>query len=279
MNCYNCDRFLEEAIDSVYAQSYKNWEIIFWDNASTDSSSLIAKGYDDRLKYFLSKETKPLGLARNFALEEASGTYISFLDCDDVYLPRKIEIQVSNMQTDNSVLSYGSWIEIDENGLEIKKHKIQRKYPPTFETLLKKYDVNFQTLMINKKLVNKGELVFDKNLTFSPDYELVMRIAFYYPKLLVISDYLSKYRIHSDSLSSKCKQEKRRDFESIIESQKKMKMDSGVRDFDLLVKILKIRMKFRDSLSERKFVNLFLYLLLLIFLFSKYKIMTIIRIK
>ena len=50
MNCYNSDRYLKEAIDSVYMQSYPNWEIIFWDNASTDRSSEIAKSYNDKLK-------------------------------------------------------------------------------------------------------------------------------------------------------------------------------------------------------------------------------------
>ena len=48
MNCYNGEKFLREAIDSVYEQTYKNWEIVFWDNASTDNSARIAKAYYDR---------------------------------------------------------------------------------------------------------------------------------------------------------------------------------------------------------------------------------------
>ena len=58
MNCYNGEAFLKNAIDSVYAQTYKNWEIIFWDNASTDTSADIALSYDERLKYFKDVETK-----------------------------------------------------------------------------------------------------------------------------------------------------------------------------------------------------------------------------
>ena len=50
MNCFNGEKYLHEAIDSVYAQSYHNWEIIFWDNASTDDSACIAKTYDNKLK-------------------------------------------------------------------------------------------------------------------------------------------------------------------------------------------------------------------------------------
>ena len=52
MNCYNGETFLRDAIDSVYAQTYENWEIIFWDNASTDKSARIAQGYNQKLQYY-----------------------------------------------------------------------------------------------------------------------------------------------------------------------------------------------------------------------------------
>ena len=55
MNCFNGERFLREAIDSIYSQTFTDWEIIFWDNASTDKSASIAKSYDKKLKYFLAK--------------------------------------------------------------------------------------------------------------------------------------------------------------------------------------------------------------------------------
>ena len=51
INCYNSEVFLREAIDSVYAQSFKDWEIVLWDNASTDKTSEIAQSYDSRLKF------------------------------------------------------------------------------------------------------------------------------------------------------------------------------------------------------------------------------------
>ena len=73
LNCYNGAKYLEEAIDSIYAQTYSNWEIIFWDNASTDESASIAKSYDDRLKYHQALETTPLGAARDLALKKITG--------------------------------------------------------------------------------------------------------------------------------------------------------------------------------------------------------------
>ena len=79
MNCYNGQRFLKEAIDSVYQQDYEDWEIIFWDNASEDDSAKIAKSYDKKLKYFLAPSNTSLGEARNIALQKAHGKYIAFL--------------------------------------------------------------------------------------------------------------------------------------------------------------------------------------------------------
>jgi competence ComEA-like helix-hairpin-helix protein len=119
MSCYNSDVYLKEAIDSIYMQSYQNWEIIFWDNGSTDNSASIANSYDKRLRYFFVEKTTPLGKARNLALKEAQGMYVAFLDCDDVFLPDKIKIQLSAMKENNAVLSYGSWVKINAKGEEL----------------------------------------------------------------------------------------------------------------------------------------------------------------
>ena len=97
MNCYNGEKYLREAIDSVYAQTYKNWEIIFWDNASTDTSAEITNTYDSKLRYFKGEKTIALGAARNKALEKCSGEYISFLDVDDMWIEEKLELQVQKM--------------------------------------------------------------------------------------------------------------------------------------------------------------------------------------
>ena len=104
MNCLNCEKYVREAIDSVYAQTYPDWEIIFWDNASLDSSGEIAKSYDERLKYFRGDKTIPLGRARNLAIEKAKGEYIAFLDCDDMWLSDKLEKQVEIFETNPDIM-------------------------------------------------------------------------------------------------------------------------------------------------------------------------------
>ena len=78
MNCLNGEEYLRQALDSVFGQTYDDWEIIFWDNASTDKSAAIASSYGERVRYFKSSVTHPLGKARNLAIKEAMGDFIAF---------------------------------------------------------------------------------------------------------------------------------------------------------------------------------------------------------
>ena len=99
MNCYNGEKYLREAIDSIYAQIYENWEIIFWDNNSIDNSAEIAKTHDNKLKYFKGNHTVPLGAARKKAFEKASGEWIGFLDTDDYWYFQKLRSRTSRSHT------------------------------------------------------------------------------------------------------------------------------------------------------------------------------------
>ena len=87
INCYNGERYLKEAIDSVFAQTYSNWEIVFYDNNSNDKSAEIAKSYGDKVIYIKGEETVPLYHARNIAFPHCKGDVIGFLDVDDLWLP------------------------------------------------------------------------------------------------------------------------------------------------------------------------------------------------
>jgi glycosyltransferase involved in cell wall biosynthesis len=202
MNCHNGEKYLREAIDSVYAQTYTNWEIIFWDNTSIDGSDIIAKSYSKKLKYYKSEKKTPLGEARNKALKKAKGRYLSFLDCDDMFLPGKLLKQVCEMQFGNFGMCYGSVYHIDKNGGMIGKRKVLSKKGKILRRLLMNYDINMQTVMIESNLIKRFSLSFDQELEFSPDYDLFMEIAVI-SNIVSLDGYLSKYRIHCDSLTQK----------------------------------------------------------------------------
>lgn len=95
MNCYNGEKYLRAALDSVLAQTYRNWELIFWDNRSTDRSADILQSYNEpRLKYFYAPKHTRLYEARNHALAQSQGEYVAFLDVDDWWCIDKLEMQV-----------------------------------------------------------------------------------------------------------------------------------------------------------------------------------------
>ena len=104
MNCLNGSKYLNEAIKSVLDQTYKNWEIIFFDNNSTDQSRSILQKYNEkRIKYFKSKVTHTLYKARNLAIKKSKGDLIAFLDVDDWWTKNKLKKQVNFFLTNKAV--------------------------------------------------------------------------------------------------------------------------------------------------------------------------------
>ena len=127
MNCYNGQQYLKEALNSVLKQTYQNWELIFWDNCSEDRSSLIFEEFNDnRFKYFLANKHTTLYQARNLAIQKSNGSFVAFLDTDDMWLPNKLEKQIP-LFDDNSVgLVYGNCWLLNRKNI-IKKKKIFSK--------------------------------------------------------------------------------------------------------------------------------------------------------
>ena len=99
INCYNGEKYLLKSIKSILGQTYKNWEIIFWDNCSTDNSKKILKNFKDkRIKYFKSKIFTSLYAARNMAIKKTKGEYVAFLDTDDWWHKKKLQKHCSTLE-------------------------------------------------------------------------------------------------------------------------------------------------------------------------------------
>jgi glycosyltransferase involved in cell wall biosynthesis len=106
INCFDGEEFLRESLDSALSQSFLDWELIFWDNKSRDNSANIFSKYADfRFKYFLSNEFTSLGDARNLAVSKASGKWLAFMDCDDVWPANKLALQMAAIEeaTDRNI--------------------------------------------------------------------------------------------------------------------------------------------------------------------------------
>lgn len=117
MPSYNCGEYVEETIRSVQAQTYQNWELIFFDDCSSDDSVQKVndlRAEDKRIHIFQNKYNAGAAVSRNNALQEAKGRWIAFLDSDDIWEPTKLEKQIQFMEENNYAFSYTDYQEIDE---------------------------------------------------------------------------------------------------------------------------------------------------------------------
>ena len=196
MNCYNSDRFLKEAIQSIYSQTYSNWEIIFWDNASTDNSAIIAKSFDQRLKYYCAYETTNIAVARNLAIQKVNGKIVTFLDTDDLWLPNKLSKQVE-IYNDGAKVIYGKFQFIDEKGSELPQ-KITHfpsgnilKY-----LLLKNNPVSQGCVAIDRELLL--EYMYDPQYKLLSDFDLWIRISIHH-KFFLVDEVVELARLHGQN--------------------------------------------------------------------------------
>lgn len=200
LNCYNGAAYLREAIDSVYAQSHPHWEIIFYDNASTDQSPVIARSYDARLKYVRSEENLPLGGARHQALIHARGDFIAFIDCDDVWHPEKLTKQLQAMMDAQADLSYTGYQTIDEKGDLLRAYSPKNRQSHALPDLLNRYELNQSSCMLRRKFLLEHQLSFHPQLSYCPDYLLYMQIVAK-GRVAVVDTYLLHYRVHENQLT------------------------------------------------------------------------------
>ena len=203
MNCLNCERYLREAIDSVFAQTYEDWEIIFWeDKASKDNSEKIAKSYGSKLRYFRSDVSLPLYGSRNLALQKARGKYIAILDCDDMWMPTKLEEQIALLERDDGIgMVYSDAFRFNEKGKEKRRFEINKPHRGNiFSELLLCNFINTQTVIIRREVFDSMDHCFDGRLIMSGDYDAYLRISYRW-KVDYVDKPLARHRVHRNSKS------------------------------------------------------------------------------
>lgn len=223
INCYNGVKYLREAIDSIYAQTYKDWEIIFWDDASTDGSADIAKNYDERLRYYTGTKALSLGQARNWAIEKSQGEYIAILDQDDKWMPDKLELQIPLFERNPAVgLVFSDAVDFyQDTGRSISHFLNIDLMPPrgkifNYLFIFSNYPVSMPTAMFRKKALDSLPEWFDKRYRYAEEYDLFLRMSYKWE-----CDYVNKplaiYRIHDSNNTKRFHEEIADELESIME--------------------------------------------------------------
>lgn len=200
---YNAEKFLKETIQTVLDQTYPNWELLLVDDCSNDDSVNIIKEYatkDDRIQLLKNEKNSGAALTRNHGIKEAKGTYLCFLDADDLWEKEKLEKQLKFMKENDFAFSFTSYEFADSNGIPNgKKVKVPR-------TINYKQALKNTTIFTSTVMFDLGKLT--KEVIYMPDVRRGQDTATWW-KVLKIIDYAygineiySYYRRNENTLSS-----------------------------------------------------------------------------
>lgn len=195
---YNRSRYICEAIDSVLAQTYKDFEIIIVDDGSTDNTKGILSKYNSKIRYFY-KTNGGVASARNFGINKATGEYIAFIDSDDLWLETKLKKQVDYMGKNNTDLVYCNMCIMENGIINYKKIKPTKPAFSFFDLLLDGGNLTTSTILLKKTCFDRLGL-FNESFKVASDYEMWLRFSLVY-NFGFINLTLATYRQHSDNLS------------------------------------------------------------------------------
>lgn len=207
MPSYNTASLIGEALDSVFAQSYQNFEVIVVNDGSPDTTDLerVLQPYLERIVYLKQENRRACG-ARNNGISHAKGEYLAFLDSDDCWTPGYLQSQIKQLEADPSVdmvycdcLIYGDAREAGKTFMQ----DCPSVGPVTFESVLaERSQIPISGTMVRRQaVINAG--CFDERLAMCDDYEMWLRLAFHGARITYYPDVLSRIRIgRPSSLSS-----------------------------------------------------------------------------
>lgn len=181
---YNRAHYIREAVESVLAQSYKNFEIIVVDDGSTDGTEEVLHPYRDSIRYFY-QENQGASAARNLGIKNARGKYIAFLDSDDFWLPEMLEVQVGYLEAHPEAgMVHADFLILDEgsNNPGPRKRTHSRPKPSGYifpELFIENAVMNVCVIVRRASLEVTG--LFDPEFRRAEDYHLWLRIARHFP--------------------------------------------------------------------------------------------------
>ena len=198
--CYNSEKFLDECISSVLNQTYQNWEMLIVDDNSSDNSSILINSYskkDERIKPLYLNDNIGAAMARNKAISKSKGKYLAFLDSDDVWLPKKLEVQTNFMKKNNCSFVFSSYSVISDD--EKPKYTISVPETITYKKYLKNTIIGCLTVMLDKEKLKNIKM---PNLRSSHDMALWLNLLKQEKYAYGIAQDLAIYREHKSSNTS-----------------------------------------------------------------------------
>lgn len=206
MPAYNAERFIRTSIESALAQSFTNWELLIVDDGSTDGTFEAASSFGDPRIRIVRQPNQGESAARNRALGEVRGQYLSFLDADDLYLPDHLRLVMARFAANPGLAGvFTDGYHITEDGKQLKSLSSRRRPPRTgrvFDEVV--YGSDFfgppLCVVLRRDLIVREGLTFNRNIVMGPDWDFFVRFSDLGP-----FDYVDEktclYRVHRTSIT------------------------------------------------------------------------------
>lgn len=196
--CYNSEKYIAETIESVLNQTYTDWEWIIADDCSQDNSVEIIQQYpDQRIRLITSNKNSGAAQARNLALEQARGRYITFIDSDDLWLPHFLEATINYLTKNEEELVYASYKRVDEN-LQPLLDDFIAEDKVDFNRLLRNCPIPMLTALYDSERIGKVKI---PDVDMREDHAMWLNVLQKIPYARAIKEPLAVYRIRESSYS------------------------------------------------------------------------------
>jgi glycosyltransferase involved in cell wall biosynthesis len=175
---YNCAKYVGEAIESVFNQTYSNYEIIVIDDGSTDNTREVLEKYHDRVHYVYQKN-QGVSVARNHGIELAQGEFVAFLDADDYFFPDKLEAQMAIFEAKpHAGIVHSGWRRVNSEGEFIQDVQPWENVPYLDLEMWLRWKPVLPSAMIFRRewLIKAGG--FDPRFPPAEDTDLALRLAY-----------------------------------------------------------------------------------------------------
>ena len=241
--CYNGARWISQAIESVLAQTYKDFELLVIDDGSTDNSREIVSSYlHDRRVRYIYQENRGFSGAINRGIKESKGDFIGFIGQDDLWLPHKLELQTKYLSKHRDVdLVHSSYFAIDSEGRVIGIRNVEIPNVSSkrglIEELFLRNFIGFETVLVKKRCLDEAGL-FDERMVGFSDHDMWLRIAGKFNIQGYIGKPLVKKRIHELQLT-------------------KVRIEDNLKDEFLLVKKAVDQYPFLKRIEHKKLASLY----------------------
>lgn len=217
MPAYNAEKYIAEAIESVLAQTYPNWELLIVNDGSTDATAVVASRYPDPRIRLIHQANGGEAAARNTALQQMRGEFLAFLDADDAFLPEHLATTAVYLQTNpDADAVYTDGIYINTDGQRLEPLSSQRRGPFTgwiFPEIVRASDVFGPPTctLLRSQLIQQRQLQFDTRIVIGPDWDFLTRYCEWatfghLPQQTVL------YRVHQTNITVQVDQQRRANY-------------------------------------------------------------------